>query len=78
MKILQVLFVSLLVFALASSCKDDGMPAEDCNNPEPSYADDIKPIIDLACATAGCHVTGFDKGDYTSYEGVKTNVAVKK
>ena len=73
MKILQILFVSLLVFALASSCKDDEAPGGGTNC-DPSYKDDIKPIIDSSCALSGCHVSGFANGDYSSYEGVKANV----
>ena len=74
MKILQLLFVSLLVFALASSCNDDETAGGDCNNPEPSFSADIRPIIDNACALSGCHVAGFANGDYTTFDGVKENV----
>jgi len=63
----------VILLALASSCKDDEMTGtENCG--DPSYQNDIKPIIDNACALAGCHVSGFSGGDYESYEGLKANV----
>lgn len=72
---LPVLILCLGVFAI--SCGDDEEqpgPAIDCTGSDPSYATDIKPIIDNTCALVGCHVENFLQGDYTTYEGLKANV----
>lgn len=34
----------------------------------------IKPIIDLKCATPGCHVSSFTSADFTSYPGINAKV----
>lgn len=73
---LPVLILCLGVFAI--SCGDDDTsdptPGIDCNNLTPSYANDIKPIIDASCAVAGCHVANFPSGDYTEYDGLKEKI----
>ena len=43
---------------------------EDCDK-EVSYAMDILPIVNAACALSGCHVDGFQNGDYTTFAGLK-------
>jgi hypothetical protein len=34
----------------------------------------IKPIIDLKCATPGCHVSTFTSADFTGYSGLNAKV----
>lgn len=45
-----------------------------CDSTKVLYCNKIKPIIDLNCAIAGCHVSGFPSGDFTQYAGVKAKV----
>lgn len=71
---MKTLYFLLLAFSAASlfvACDDDG--PDFCA----TYEDDIKPIVDVSCAYAGCHagdqasefVTPASK-DYTNYEGL--------
>lgn len=67
-------FLLLTIGFLAISCGDDDMPGPDpevCSTLSPGYMNDIKPIINATCAISGCHVTGFNNGDYTNYDGLK-------
>lgn len=54
-----------VLLALAGCAKED--VNIDCTGLAPSYANDVKPIVDLACAVTGCHVSNFSAGDYTSH-----------
>src|SRR5215218_480901 len=36
-----------------------------------SYKSDVSPIIGKTCALSGCHVTGFENGDFTSFDDIK-------
>ena len=70
-----VLILCLGIFAVSCGSDDTVEPEGiDCTGINPSYMDDIKPIIDATCALAGCHVAGFVNGDYTTYEGLKSKV----
>lgn len=71
-------FFPLLILCLgtfAISCGDDegdDPPVSiDCTGSDPSYMNDIKPIIDASCALAGCHEANFLNGDFTTYDGLK-------
>ena len=44
---------------------------EECVGLNVSYSDDILPLINRSCALSGCHVDGFNNGDFTSYDGLK-------
>lgn len=62
------------MFGVVASCSDDEEPTimdDDCTNANVSYQSDILPIINSSCALSGCHVAGFNNGDYTSYAGLK-------
>ncbi len=75
--------LSLFAFALILGCsKDDDsggpgstppMEEEDtCEGINPSFADNIKPIIDASCAIENCHVAGgAGDGNFTTYAGIK-------
>ena len=40
-----------------------------------NYSKHIKPIIISNCSSnSGCHVSDFNKGDFTSYSGLKTKI----
>ncbi|MCB0600116.1 MAG: hypothetical protein KDC28_02770 [Saprospiraceae bacterium] len=41
-----------------------------CDGTTPSFASDVKPIIQSSCALSGCHASGSRNGDFTSYSGL--------
>jgi hypothetical protein len=69
---LMFLFTLLVIVSLAYSCKDDEGSEEpiDCSV-ERSYSSDVVPIVSATCAIPNCHVSGFNFGDYTSYDDLK-------
>lgn len=71
---IQNLFLLVVIFSTLA-CTNDKLPQpmvnEDCDEESIKYTGDIKPLIDLYCAFAGCHVEFSDApGDFTSYEGM--------
>lgn len=57
------------------SNEEDLYPINYCDTASVTYSGSVRPIIELNCAVAGCHVPGGDApGDYTSYTGVKARV----
>ena len=65
------------LFLIIASCSDDDdggnnmmNNTSDCTTTV-SFANDVAPIINSACAISGCHVEGFASGDFRNYEGVK-------
>jgi len=74
MQIQKILFLFTLaiIVSLGYSCNDDNDSEEptDCSI-ERSYANDIVPIVSQTCAIPNCHVSGFNFGDYTSYDDLK-------
>jgi len=40
-----------------------------------SWANQIKPIVDVSCAKSGCHVNGTGRIDLTKFDVVKANAA---
>ena len=48
----------------------DEVPEEFCDSIQATYIDTTKAIIDLYCATPGCHNQGSGLGDFTSYEAM--------
>lgn len=74
------LFLSL-VFTILSmsiffSCASDKLPAptlDACDSlglSNLTYDADLKTIIDTKCASPGCHVSGFNSGNFTNYAGM--------
>lgn len=41
-----------------------------CDSLQATYDDTVKTLIDLNCAVAGCHVSGFQNGDFSSYSSM--------
>ena len=39
-----------------------------------TYNKPVRSIIASHCAVSGCHVSGFQPGDYTTYSGIKEKV----
>lgn len=65
--------VHLLTFfslVLLTSCSKDKLPeVKECEE-EITYENQIEPLIAKSCAYAGCHVTGFASGDFSTYESM--------
>lgn len=80
MIIIKHLPIALIVSALIviSGCAlDKGelieeVPQEFCDSIQATYIDTTKAIIDLYCATPGCHNQGSSLGDFTSHEAMDT------
>jgi hypothetical protein len=64
----------VVLYAMISllSCTNDKFKSDLCN--EVSYSQTIKPLVNQKCAIAGCHVAGFQPGDFTNYEVLKEKV----
>ena len=57
------------------ACTYDVVEVNPCDN-QPvnraiSYSTDIAPILTTTCALPSCHVTGFSRGDFTTYADFK-------
>ncbi|MBK9982457.1 MAG: hypothetical protein IPP15_08535 [Saprospiraceae bacterium] len=67
-----VFLVLFLAVAMGwSSCGKDTITMFDCTGISPSYAVDIKPILNASCALSGCHDAyspnaGYDFSSYNS------------
>ncbi len=58
------------------SCTSDKIETDPCA--EVSYFQTIKPLVNLKCAVTGCHISGFQPGDFTNYEILKKKVSEGK
>ncbi|MEZ4985721.1 MAG: hypothetical protein R2795_11915 [Saprospiraceae bacterium] len=64
-------FAALCMLSLAS-CVADQLPqpiAADCSQTNPSYSQDIQPIIETSCAYSGCHLDS-SPGRFDTYQGL--------
>lgn len=69
-----ILMASL--FITGWGCTADSLPeptAGDCGNIEPTYAQDIRPIIENSCSYSGCHLDG-GNGNYQSFAGLRPHL----
>jgi hypothetical protein len=57
-----------------SGCKKDEYKNLDCSTIASAYNANIKSIINATCISSGCHNSGSNNGDFTSYAGVKVKV----
>lgn len=73
-----------LAFILVTACSKDEDPVtqpemmeeemeDPCKDVDASYKDDVSAILAASCAISGCHVSGFNKGDFSVYDNVKDN-----
>ena len=64
-----VLSVSVL---FAEGCRSDKIlpSSQECSGVV-HYSTDIRPLILSHCAITGCHVSGFQPGDFTLYQPLK-------
>jgi hypothetical protein len=64
----KVIVIGLVIFVAA--CHLTKKPQLDCTTIPASYKNDIAPIITNNCMP--CHKAGSLKGDWTTYEGLKS------
>ena len=76
MKKVSIVF-AVLVTIMALSCKKDTVTTTDCTGVAPTYTSAVKALLDVKCATSGCHGASnpADGLDYSSYSAAKTNAA---
>ena len=68
------LYLALCLFVAACSTTKKTTTAPIVSGPAVSYKQSIWPIIENKCAVSGCHVQGFEGGDFTIFEAVKKEV----
>lgn len=65
--------ITIVIVICLSGCYSNMYEVEPCETTsveELSYSLHIKPIINVTCAIVGCHVVGFEKGNFTNPEEV--------
>lgn len=67
-----VLLLFLLSLATWACTSDALPPAEtgECANIEPTYSQDIRPIIESSCAYSGCHLDN-GSGNFQNFAGLR-------
>ena len=72
---MQNIYVCVIAAGLFSflSCSHDKFEADPCS--AVSYVEQIRPLVETKCALAGCHVAGFQPGDFTKYDVLKKKAA---
>ena len=76
---LKIALSSLFILALISGCyydKEDKLypNASYCDTTNVTFAGTIKPIITSRCATPGCHITGGQPPELTTYSLIVTSL----
>jgi hypothetical protein len=76
-----IIIATISLSALFSACESENKeelfpvdPAVVCTTDSMSFSMDINPIIAKNCAISGCHVSGFNDGDFTTYQGIKDKI----
>jgi hypothetical protein len=64
--LLIVLFPGLVSFL---SCTTDKIETDPCSSI--TYVETVRPLVETKCAITGCHVPGFQPGNFTSYDVLK-------
>ena len=75
MKHIPIVFTLAIAVFISSCALDKGeliepIPQGFCDSIQATYVDTTKAIIDLYCATPGCHNQGSSIGDFTSFESM--------
>ena len=63
----------VVLLLLYSACTADQLPEPEvgaCGNIEPTYTQDIRPIIESSCSYSGCHLDG-TSGNFQSFAGLR-------
>jgi hypothetical protein len=69
-----IFLIYFLGLILISCTKDKGIKPKEMSKCNPSYSQEVQPMVLSKCAISGCHVSGFPFGDYTNYAGFKAKV----
>ena len=76
-----ILTLFTLILVLGTSCVNDTVPEHvyPCDDlaVTPNYDKDIKSIIDTNCAFSGCHISGFNAGDFSNYQGMESYLPLR-
>jgi hypothetical protein len=76
-----ILTLFTLILVLGTSCVNDTVPEPvyPCDDlaVTPNYDNDIKSIIDTNCAFSGCHISGFNAGDFSNYQGMESYLPIR-
>lgn len=75
----SLLFAVTACFTLFTQCKKEEADVVDCTGTTPTYAANVKSILDANCATSGCHSASSKESGYdlSSYESSKSAAANK-
>lgn len=78
-KIIRTITAGFLFILATSSCEfnnEEELYGKETEPPaEVSFSTDIFPIIQMSCATTGCHIQGgFANGIFEDYDGVNAKV----
>lgn len=69
----KILFAALTVILIVMACKKDQTVKPECFD-SVSYANDVKPLMELNCSTAGCHDASAAGGyNLSTYSSVSAN-----
>jgi len=72
---IALLLASLSLGGCYYDVEEELYPGSFCDVANVTWSGTIKPIVDLTCATPGCHVAGgTGPGNFTTYAGVKAKV----
>jgi hypothetical protein len=70
----RYVLITIILVVFAAACNYDKLPTpnidELCNDIQPTYEIGVKEIINRSCAYAGCHVAGFNFGDYSNFQSL--------
>lgn len=69
----NVYFILIYLMCTLGACTNDKTETSSVENV--TYEKDIKPLVKSKCAVSGCHVSGFQPGDFTCYETLKQKAA---
>ena len=69
--------MSLVIILFFAQCQKEDIDIVTCTGTTPTYTQEIKAIMDLNCATSGCHDASSKKSGYdlSSYNGTKAVAA---
>jgi hypothetical protein len=65
----SLLFVFSMGLVSFLSCTKDKFETDPCSSV--SYTETVRPLVETKCALTGCHISGFQPGDFTRYDVLK-------
>ena len=67
----SLFFLLLTISLFQFSCEKENSTISDCDDAPASFTTDVAPILNSSCNTTGCHNSGNENGDFTTYSGIK-------